>query len=271
MKEPKRILFISQEIYPYLAEETPIRLFNRKMPELCQANGFETRTFMPKFGEINERRNQLHEVIRLSGMNVIIDDTDHPLLLKVASIQSARIQIYFTDNDDFFKRRRGVVDEKGKEYTDNDERCIFFARSVIETVKKLRWTPDIVVCSGWMSALAPLYLKTTYADTPFFSKAKIVFTLYNQGFKTPFGTKFAQKVLMEGVTTRDLTRIMNKEIDYVDLMRLALQYSDAVVLADSDLPKELQQFIKQEQKPSLSCLTEADYGQCLNFFKGMTE
>lgn len=253
MKEPKRILFISQEIYPYLSEETPIRMLNRKLPEICQNNGFETRTFMPKFGEINERRNQLHEVIRLSGMNIIIDDTDHPLLLKVASVPSARIQVYFIDNDDFFKRRRGIVDEKGKEYTDNDERCIFFARSVIETVTKLRWTPDIIVCSGWMSALVPLYLRTAYADLPFFSHTKIVYSLYDQGFHTPFGTKFANKVLMEGVTTRDLTRIMNKEIDYVDLMRLALQYSDAAIQSASDIHKDLLQFIKQEQKPFVVC------------------
>ena len=154
MKETNRILFISQEICPYLADETPIRLLNRQLPEFFQSHGFETRTFMPKFGDINERRNQLHEVIRLSGMNLIIEESDHPLLIKVASIQSARIQIYFIDNDDLFHRRKGVADEKGVEYADNDDRVIFFARGAIETVKKLRWTPDVIVCSGWMSALA---------------------------------------------------------------------------------------------------------------------
>lgn len=265
MKNPVRILFISQEMYPYLAEETPIRMLNRKLPELCQANGFETRTFMPKFGEINERRNQLHEVIRLSGMNVIIDDTDHPLLLKVASIQNARIQIYFVDNDDYFRRRKGLVDEKGKEYTDNDERCIFFARAVIETVKKLRWTPDLVVCSGWMSALVPLYLRTSYADTPFFTNLKIIYCLYEQGFRTPFGTKFAEKTLMDGVTTRDLTRIMNKQIDYVDLMRLALQYSDAVVQSSPTIDADLMKFIKQEQK-LFKPYSETDGSDYLPFF-----
>ncbi len=270
MKEPVRILFISQEIYPYLSEETPIRMLNRKLPELCQANGFETRTFMPKFGEINERRNQLHEVIRLSGMNVIIDDTDHPLLLKVASIQNARIQVYFVDNDDYFKRRRGVVDEKGKEYTDNDERCIFFSRAVIETVKKLRWTPDIVVCSGWMAALVPVYLRTAFADTPFFQNLKIVYSLYEQGFKTPFGTKFASKSMMEGVTTRDLTRIMNKQIDYVDLMRLALQYSDAVIQSSPSIDKDLTKFIKQEQKLFMP-YTDGETEHYLDFFRSLLE
>ncbi len=265
MKNPVRILFIFQEMNPFLQEETSIRMLNRQLPEWCQSSGFETRTFMPKFGEINERRNQLHEVIRLSGMNVIIDDTDHPLLLKVASIQNARIQIYFVDNDDYFRRRRGLVDEKGKEYTDNDERCIFFSRAVIETVKKLRWTPDLVVCSGWMAALVPLYLRTSYADTPFFADLKIVYSLYEQGFRTPFGTKFAEKTLMEGVTTRDLTRIMNKQIDYVDLMRLALQYSDAVIQSSPVIDADLMKFIKQEQKKFMP-YTGGEAAPYLDFF-----
>ncbi|MBR1564144.1 MAG: glycogen/starch synthase [Paludibacteraceae bacterium] len=231
MKEPLRILFICQEIFPYLAEETPIRKLNRMLPEVCQANGFETRTFMPKFGEINERRNQLHEVIRLSGMNIIIDDTDHPLLLKVASIQAARIQIYFIDNDDYFRRRRGLMDEKGKEYHDNDERTIFFARSVIETVKKLRWTPDIIYCSGWMSALAPLYLKKAYADTPFFADSKIVFSIDDDSFRTPFGLTFADKVMMDGISKEDIEPIVGRKAGYNELMKLGVDYSDAVVLS----------------------------------------
>lgn len=267
MKNPIRILFICQEIFPYLQDETPIRMLNRRLPEMCQANGFETRTFMPKFGEINERRNQLHEVIRLSGMNIIIDDTDHPLLLKVASIQSARIQFYFVDNDDFFKRRKGLVDEKGKEYTDNDERCIFFSRAVVETVKKLRWSPDIIFCSGWMSALVPLYIKTAFADTLFFEKSKIIYSLYEQSFKTPFGTKFAEKTLMEGITNRDITRIVNKQIDYVDLMRLALQYSDGVIQSSEKIAPELTQFIKQEQKMFMSYQGDENIEAYLNFFK----
>jgi starch synthase len=180
MKEPNRILFISQEIYPYLAEETPTRLLNRQLPEYFQSHGYETRTFMPKFGDINERRNQLHEVIRLSGMNLIISESDHPLLIKVASIQQARIQIYFIDNDDIFHRRKGVVDANGEEYADNDDRVIFFARGSIETVKKLRWTPNIILCSGWMSALAPLYHKKAYNNEPFFAHSKIVLMLDNE-------------------------------------------------------------------------------------------
>ena len=229
MKEPKRILFISQEINPYLAEETPIRQLNRQLPEYFQGHGFETRTFMPKFGEINERRNQLHEVIRLSGMNLIIEESDHPLLIKVASIQTARIQIYFIDNDDLFHRRKGVVDENGVEYADNDDRVIFYARGVIETVKKLRWTPDIILCSGWMSALAPLYLKRAFNDEPFFANAKIVLMLDDNEYQKPFHSKFADKLRLDGITNTDVRSIADFSVGYEELMRLAVDYSDAIV------------------------------------------
>ncbi len=156
MKKAKKILYISQEIFPYLPE-SELANMGRYLPQAVQELGRETRTFMPKFGAINERRNQLHEVIRLSGMNLIIDDTDHPLIIKVASIQAARMQVYFIDNDDYFHRKNTIADDEEEEYDDNDERTIFFVRGVMETVKKLRWTPDVIHCQGWMTALAPLY------------------------------------------------------------------------------------------------------------------
>ncbi len=249
MKEPNRILFLAQEIYPYLADESPIRLLNRQLPEYFQANGYETRTFMPKFGEINERRNQLHEVIRLSGMNMIIEDADHPLLIKVTSIQQARIQIYFIDNDDYFGRRKGIVDESGKEYADNDERCIFFARGAIETVKKLRWTPDIIYCSGWMSALAPLYLKKAYADTPFFTKSKIILSLDNEEYKQPFGSTFAQKMLIEGIGTNDVRSIAGFPVGYEELMRLAIDNADAIALSTPVVNPRLLNYVQTSGKP----------------------
>lgn len=248
MKEPTRILFISQEIYPYLAEETEVRVLNRKLPEFCQANGCETRTFMPKFGEINERRNQLHEVIRLSGMNVIIEDTDHPLILKVASVQSARIQFYFIDNDDYFRRRKGVMDEEGVEYADNDERTIFFARAVLETVRKLRWTPDIVHCSGWMASLVPLYLKKAYADTLFFEKAKVVFSLYDQTMNRAFPENFSRKLRIEGIEDDDVKSIIDRRVTYTSLMHLAIDNSDAVVQACPIIPKAMQEYIAESGK-----------------------
>jgi len=232
-----------------LAEETPVRMLNRQLPEYFQANGYETRTFMPKFGDINERRNQLHEVIRLSGMNIIIEDTDHPLLIKVASIQSARIQIYFIDNEDFFHRRRGVADEKGVEYKDNDERSIFFARSVLETVRKLRWTPDIVFCSGWMSALAPIFLKKAYADTPFFSGSRIVLAIDDNEYATPFSTKFAGKIMIDGLRANDVRSIAGFPVGYEELMRLAVDNADAVVLTRPSVNQRVLNYAETSGKP----------------------
>lgn len=251
MKEPNRILFISQEIYPYLAEETPMRLLNRQLPEYFQSHGYETRTFMPKFGDINERRNQLHEVIRLSGMNLIISESDHPLLIKVASIQQARIQIYFIDNDDLFHRRKGVVDANGEEYADNDDRVIFFARGAIETVKKLRWTPNIILCSGWMSALAPLYLKKAYNNEPFFAHSKIVLMLDNEEYTKPFGTKFAEKLRIDGISNTDVRSIAGFPVGYEELMRLAVDYSDAVVYASPQVNQRVMNYAETKGKPIL--------------------
>lgn len=258
MKETNRILFISQEICPYLAEETPIRLLNRQLPEFFQSHGFETRTFMPKFGDINERRNQLHEVIRLSGMNLIIEESDHPLLIKVASIQSARIQIYFIDNDDLFHRRKGIADEKGVEYADNDDRVIFYARGAIETVKKLRWTPDVIVCSGWMSALAPLYLKRAYSNEPFFANAKIVLMLDDMEYSKPFGTKFSDKLRIEGIANTDVRSIAGFPVGYEELMRLAIDFSDAIVYASPNVNQRLMNYAETKGKPILPYQAEED-------------
>lgn len=252
MKELKRILFISQEISPYLAEESPIRLLNRQLPEYFQGHGYETRTFMPKFGEINERRNQLHEVIRLSGMNLIIEESDHPLLIKVASIQSARIQIYFIDNDDLFHRRKGVADENGIEYADNDDRVIFYARGAIETVKKLRWTPDIILCSGWMSALAPLYLKKAFNDEPFFANSKIVVMLDDNEYKKPFSTKFADKLRINGISNTDVRSIADFPVGYEELMRLAVDFSDAIVYATPTINQRVANYAETKGKPILA-------------------
>ena len=252
MKEPNRILFISQEINPYLPEETPIRQLNRQLPEYFQGHGFETRTFMPKFGDINERRNQLHEVIRLSGMNLIIEDSDHPLLIKVASIQTARIQIYFIDNDDLFHRRKGVKDEHGVEYADNDDRVIFYARGVIETVKKLRWTPDVILCSGWMSALAPLYLKKAFNDEPFFAKSKIVLMLDDNEYEKPFHSKFSEKLRIDGITNTDVRSIIDFPVGYEELMRLAVDYSDAIVYGTPKVNQRVANYAETKGKPVLA-------------------
>ena len=206
---------------------------------------------MPKFGEINERRNQLHEVIRLSGINLIIADSDHPLLIKVASIQSARIQIYFIDNDVYFHRRKGLVDANGVECKDNDERCIFFARGTLETVKELRWTPNVIYCSGWMAALVGLYAKKAYADTPFFENAKVVVSLDDQEYATPFSTKFADKMLVDGVLQSDVRSVAGLPVGYEDLMRLAIDNADAIVLATPTVNTRLYNYAYNSGKPLL--------------------
>lgn len=265
MKESKRILFISQQIYPFLDTETPIRMRNRQMPEYFQSHGFETRTFMPKFGEINERRNQLHEVIRLSGINLIVSDSDHPLLIKVASIQSARIQIYFIDNDDYFHRRKGVLDADGNEYKDNDERCIFFARGVLETVKKLRWTPDIICCSGWMSALVPLYVRRAYADTPFFENSKLVTLLDDDEYQVPFSSKFSEKLLVGDMMQTDVRSVAGLPVAYEDLMHLAIDYSDALVQVSPTINSRLLNYAQNRGKNVMPYSAEEDKAEFMAF------
>lgn len=268
MKEAPKILFISQEICPYL-DETPYSLLGRKLPQVAQENGCETRTFMPKFGEINERRNQLHEVIRLSGMNLIIEDTDHPLIIKVASIQAARMQVYFIDSDDYFRRRKSVADENGVEYEDNDERCIFFARGVLETVKKLRWTPDIIHCQGWMAALAPLFVKKGYHDDPFFHDSKVVLSLLDKEYTTPFRDNFAEKVRMEEMQDSDLQDIMNKPVDYETLMKLAIDYSDGVIQATPTVRDSLVAYAKEKSVAFMDYAGMDNYQAYIDFYNSL--
>ncbi|MDR1414845.1 MAG: glycogen/starch synthase [Odoribacteraceae bacterium] len=252
----KRVLFISQEIVPYLPESEMAHI-GRYLPQGIQDKGKEIRTFMPRYGCINERRNQLHEVIRLSGMNLIINDTDHPLIIKVASIQSARMQVYFIDNDDYFQRKHVVMDDEGNLFPDNDERSIFFARGVFETVRKLRWSPDLIYCQGWFSALVPLYLKKEYYDDPAFSKSKVVFSTYNDYFSGTLNPAFSEKALTGGVTRKDLDLV--KEPSHFNLHKLAFQYADGIVFHHDYIPDELRQFAIDTGKPLLENPGEEDY------------
>ena len=249
MISANRILFVSQEISPFFEEQTPVRLLNRMLPEICQNNRFEARTFMPKFGEINERRHQLHDVIRLSGMNLAIDDTDHPLLIKVASIQGARMQIYFIDNEDLFHRRRGVKDAFGIEYPDNDVRTIFFCRGVLETVEKLRWAPGLIQCSGWMSALIPLYVKKAFGGTPFFADSKVIVTLDDNEYSTPFSSHFARKLVIDGIAGSDVRTVADLPVGYEELMRLAIDYSEAVIINTPKYNARLVNYAENRGKP----------------------
>jgi starch synthase len=251
-----RVLFVSQEITPYLPE-TEMSRIGRYLPQSIQEKGREIRTFMPKYGCVNERRNQLHEVIRLSGMNLIINDTDHPLIIKVASIQSVRMQVYFIDNEDYFQRKFVLTDEKGKYFDDNDERTIFFTRGVIETVRKLRWSPDIVHCHGWITALVPLYLKKAYSDDPLYSNSKVIYSVYNDGFDTPLNEKFSKKLIIEGITEQDVSLV--KKPTYESLTRLALSMSDGIIIGDNNISKNILKYIKSAKKPILDYKSEEDY------------
>ena len=264
MTKANKVLFITQEITPYVSE-SEMSLVGRNLPQAIQEKGREIRTFVPKWGNINERRNQLHEVIRLSGMNLIIDDTDHPLIIKVASIQSARMQVYFIDNDDYFQNRLQVVDENGVEYEDNDARAIFYARGVLETVKKLRWCPDVIHCHGWMTALAPLYIKKAYKDEPSFRDAKVVFSLYDNDFKEPFHPDFASKLLLKGISKKDVADL-KEPVDYTALCKLAVDYSDGVIQQSEHVNEEVIAYARQIGKPVLGYQSPEIFADACNDF-----
>ncbi len=243
--DAKKILYIAQEITPYLPE-SEIATISRNLPQGIQERGREIRTFMPKFGNINERRNQLHEVIRLSGMNLIIDDTDHPLIIKVASIQAARMQVYFIDNEDFFQRKHMTHDENGVDYEDNDERAIFYVRGVLETVKKLRWIPDLIHCHGWISALTALYIKRMYADDPCLKNAKVVYSIYNDGFTTPLKKAFPDKLKMDGAKEGDV-KALKTDTSFAGLTKLAIDFADGVIQGSEDADSGLLQYAQDKK------------------------
>ena len=259
-----KVLFIHQEITPYL-KETPMSLIGRYLPQGIQEKGKEIRIFMPRFGNINERRNQLHEVIRLSGMNMIINDTDHPLIIKVASIQKARIQIYFIDNDDFFtKRKTTIADKDDVFFEDNDDRTVFFSRGVIETVRKLNWPPDIIHCHGWMTSLVPLYIKRAFKDNPLFSDSKVVYSLYDDDFTGAFRDGFDKKLKMPGIVAKEIKWLKNPV--YANIQKSALDFADGIVIASPNINPEVEKYARSLNKPILEYQGEENYVDAYNDF-----
>jgi starch synthase len=248
MKKPK-VLYVSQEISPYL-EGKPINIISRQLPQSIQENGMEIRTFMPRYGNINEIRHGLHEVIRLSGINQIIDDNDHPLIIKVASIQKARMQVYFIDNEDYFQRKATFFDEKGNLFEDNDERLVFFCRGVIETVRKLNWNPDIIHCHGWITALMPYYIKKACAEDPIFETTKVIYSLYNDKYNGALNKNLPHKALWEGAVESDLAIL--KDATYNNLSKFAITWSDGVINVESGTNPEVVKFIGKSGKPMLT-------------------
>ena len=244
----KRILYVSSEVVPYLPE-TEISSMSFEAPRMVNKQGGQIRIFMPRYGNINERRHQLHEVIRLSGINLVINDLDMPLIIKVASIPKERIQVYFIDNEDYFKRKATLTDEEGKLYPDNDERAIFFAKGVIETVKKLNWSPDIIHVNGWLASLLPLYLKEYYKNEPLFSDSKIVTSVYNQSFEGTLDSKMIDKVKFDNIDS-DIIKVLENP-SYNSIMKIAIDHSDALIKGSAEIPKELEDYLTASKKPVL--------------------
>ena len=256
-----KVLFVTQEITPYLPE-TEMSVICRHLPQGIHERGMEIRTFMPRFGCINERRNQLHEVIRLSGMNLIISDTDHPLIIKVASIQQARMQVYFIDNEDYFSRKHTVKDDSGEIFPDSDERTIFFSRGVLETVRKLRWQPSVVHCHGWFTGLVPMYVKKAFREDPLFSKAKVVFSIYDDSFNGSFNPDFKIKAHTDGITKKDIS-VLDKP-NYVTLNKLAINFSDGFVVVGEKIHPDVEAHLIASNKPVIYHHPETyiqDYGE----------
>ncbi|MEE2801471.1 glycogen/starch synthase [Nonlabens sp. SCSIO 43208] len=247
MKE-KRVLYVSSEVIPYLPE-TEASSMSYFSPKMVNDRGGQIRIFMPRFGNINERRHQLHEVIRLSGMNLIINDLDMPLIIKVASIPKERMQVYFIDNEEYFKRKATLTDEDGNLFPDNDERAIFFAKGVIETVKKLNWAPDIIHVHGWMAGMLPLYLKNYYGNDPLFEDSKIVTSVYNQSFDGSLDNEMIDKLRFDALDEEALEFL--EEPTYDNIMKTSLKYSDAIIKGSEELSPEIESFVSSLDRPVL--------------------
>lgn len=261
--EKKKVLFISQEIAPFLPK-SEIASTVRNLAQGIQENGKEIRVFMPRYGVINERRHQLHEVIRLSGMNLIIDDNDHPLIIKVASISTARMQVYFIDNEEYFKRKSTLIDEGGKEHTDNDERSMFFVRGVLETVKKLGWQPDVIHCNGYLTSLMPLYLKEYYKNDPHFTNTKVVYNLYNDGFNTNWDARLSEKLKFDGFSDEIIEAF--ESTTHADVVRNSIKYADGLIVMNEALDTPMREIFEEATCNKLDYVAEEHQNKEISSF-----
>lgn len=261
--EKKKVLFISQEISPFLPK-SEVSTTVRNLAQGIQEGGKEIRVFMPRFGVINERRHQLHEVIRLSGMNMIIDDNDHPLIIKVASISAARMQVYFIDNDEFFRRKSTFTNDKDEFHDDNDERSMFFCRGVLETVKKLGWQPDVIHCNGWMTSLMPLYIKELYKDDPHFENTKVVYNMFNTGFNKNWDDRFHEKLKFDGFSDEIVNQLT--DASYENLSRVASKYVDGLSVGSDNLDANLKAIFDEAECPKLDFTAEENLNKEVSAF-----
>lgn len=262
-----KLLFITHEMSPFL-ELTKIAEITRQLPQAMQEKGFEIRILMPRFGNINERRNRLHEVIRLSGMNIVINDNDNPLIIKVASVPAARMQVYFMDNEEYFHRKYVFRDKEGKFYADNDERMIFFCKGALETVKKLGWAPDVVHCHGWMTSLIPMYLKTTYKGDPTFKHARVIYSLYENGFKEKLDKNFKNKILVGKMNEEQVA--VYGEGSAAELDNGAISYADAIVIGSDNVDAAVLNNVKTSSKTVLAHDQIQDFENYSNFYDEIT-
>ncbi len=255
--EKKRVLILTQEMKPYLMG-TEMAEITRQLPQYIQDNGMEIRVLMPRFGSINERRHRLHEVVRLSGMNIIMDSDDYPLIIKVASVPGARMQVYFLDNEDFFKRKTVFHDQKDEFYEDNAERMIFFCKGALETIRRMDWPPDIIHCHGWMTSLVPLYLKTAYKSDPVFRSTKVVYSVYKNSFSETLSKEFLTKAPIKDVVSSKELKIFEK-LDNQSLNQGAMAYADGVIIGSSGAEAEMNGSLAKLGKPVLNYLNGEDY------------
>ena len=263
--EKKKILYISQEICPYMNQSSMGDL-SGALPQIMQESGRDIRIFLPRFGTVNERRHQLHEVIRLSGMNLIIDDFDHQLIIKVASIQQQRMQVYFIDNEEYFPRRQMFHDHEGNFMGNNDERMIFYCKGVIETVRKLGWSPDVIHCQGWFTSLVPMYIKKLYSEDPLFENTKVIYSVFDNGYKGKLSDTIIDKLLFEDLEANDLSGLKNLNVN--TLNKFAISYSDAVVQASEKINKSVLNSIEDSGKPFLDFPGDEEYEkEYLNFYE----
>jgi len=267
--EKKKILYVSQEICPYM-NESAMGTLSGALPQLMQESGKDIRIFLPRFGTVNERRHQLHEVIRLSGMNLIIDDFDHQLIIKVASIQQQRMQVYFIDNEEYFPRRQMFHDHEGNFIENNDERMIFYCKGVIETVRKLGWSPDVIHCQGWFTSLVPMYIKKLYSEDPLFENTKVIYSVFNNGYKGKLSDTIIDKLLFENLSEADLSGLKNLNIN--TLNKFAISHADAVVQASEKINKTVLNNIEESGKPFLEFPGEEEYeNNYLKFYENFIE
>lgn len=260
----KKVLYITQEMDPFLDLEGIGRLI-QKLPSFAQDSGMEIRILMPRFGTINERRHRLHEVVRLSGMNIIIDDDDYALIIKVASLPGSRIQVYFLDNDEFFKRKYIFEDESGKPFEDNQDRMIFFCKGALETVKKFGWPPDVIHCHGWMTSLIPFYLKTVYKNDPVFKQSKVILSLYDKSLESTFTDTFYKKAAINNLKMDQLNAFKNGS--GIALQKGAIQFADGIIQGTQEIGDQLIKAIETHNKPFITTAEEDFLSNYIDFYK----